>query len=156
MIQRDIDKLMSFFDVASELEAQSVLDVGMYLKRTGCVSRMALGRRLDEKVHLTGVDILPELQLPVWEQAYDRIIDSESFLNSDEDICYDVAFLFGAPGVGQRMPWKELTVKLSKCARIVVADWTLADWESMFDGKSLYSNDKQYFLFQAKGWENGH
>lgn len=156
MIQKDVDSIVTYFDVANELEAVNILDVGMFLKRAGCLSRMALGRRLDEDVKLTGVDILPKVQLPAWNHVYDSVLDVESFLKSEDDIYYDLAFLLGAPGIMQHIPWKELTSKLAKCAKIVVSDCMLEDWTELFEGKSLQSDGKQYFLFQAKGRKNGH
>lgn len=150
MILKNVESIVTFFDVAEEIEAESILDVGMFLKRSGCVSRMACGRRMDEKVRLTGVDILPTVQFPVWEHVYDRIVDVSDFLNTD-DTSYDLAFVFGAAGVMHAISWKELTVKLSKCAKVVVSDYILDGWEAVFEGRSLQSEAGQYFLFQSKG-----
>lgn len=79
--------------------AQTVLDVGMFLKKMGTVSRQALGSGIGMNVKLYGIDTIPEIRLAVYDKIYDEIITEKEFIDygivddSGKEKQFDVASL---------------------------------------------------------------
>ncbi len=86
--------LFVYFEVIKQLSPSSVLDVGMLLKRAGAVSRQVADSKLDSHVYLTGIDLLSEYRLPIYDRIYDRIISQAEFPDVAE-LQYDLVILLG-------------------------------------------------------------
>lgn len=71
--------LFIYFEVIRQLRAKNVLDIGMTLKRSGAISRQIADSSIQRKVHLTGVDLFPEICIPVYNIIYNQILSKESF-----------------------------------------------------------------------------
>ena len=69
MNKNDID---IYFITIEQLEPKNILDIGMFLKRTGIIIRT-----IPESVQLDSIDLFPEVDLLVWNQLYDNIYDKE-------------------------------------------------------------------------------
>ena len=65
MILKNENSIYMFYEAIEQLEPEKILDVGMFLKRTGAVSRKVMSRDIPEDRQLTGIDFFPELTFPV-------------------------------------------------------------------------------------------
>ena len=80
-----------FYEIINDIKPEKVLDVGMFLKSVGSVSRKIMDKKIDENIWMKGVDFMPEVQFPVFQQIYDEIITIQSFLKqSDNKEKYDL------------------------------------------------------------------
>lgn len=72
------DKKLVFFYFKSlqGTENRSVIDIGMFLKRMGSLSRSALDLTIPAETALLGVDSPYAPSFPVYEKLYDRVIPS--------------------------------------------------------------------------------
>lgn len=68
-----------YFEMLRQLSPKRVLDVGMFLKRIGAVSRQAMATELSSQIQLCGVDLFSEVPLPIYEQIYNEVLEKESF-----------------------------------------------------------------------------
>ena len=73
MILTNETDIYTFFEIIDKSEAGSILDVGMFLKRIGSVSRQVKEKEIPRDRILTGVDYFEEIQCPVWNNIYDKI-----------------------------------------------------------------------------------
>lgn len=95
MIIDSPDDMFVFFEVIKQAQCQSVLDIGMFLQRIGCVARQAMHCRVPEKVHLTGVSV-DEKIFPITKYIYndyipiDYIDDMAMLLEIEENFSYDL------------------------------------------------------------------
>ena len=69
--------LYMYFQAIEDTEAQSVLDIGMTLKRAGSISRSIMDGEVAESVQLVGVDFEPLQMFPVYQTVYDEVINCE-------------------------------------------------------------------------------
>ena len=80
-----------FYEIINDIKPEKVLDVGMFLKGVGSVSRKIMDKKIDENIWMKGVDFMPEVQFPFFQQIYDEIITIQSFLKqSDNKEMYDL------------------------------------------------------------------
>ena len=77
----DKDLSYFYFEMIKSSGAQTVLDVGMFLKKMGTVSRQALGSGIGMNVKLYGIDTIPEIRLAVYDKIYDEIITEKEFID---------------------------------------------------------------------------
>ena len=95
MILNNQNDMYLYFQMINELQPDSVLDAGMFLKRAGSVSRQMMGCGISEDVRLDGIDFFPELQLPVWKTIYNKIYQGERLSEIQVVSNYDLAFCWG-------------------------------------------------------------
>ena len=69
-----------YFEIIKQIQPQKVLDVGMFLKRMGAVSRQAVNSEVGSEVELYGVDFMGDCRVEVYEQVYDVIEDMPEFM----------------------------------------------------------------------------
>lgn len=74
-----------FYEIINDIKPEKVLDVGMFLKGVGSVSRKIMDKKIDENIWMKGVDFMPEVQFPVFQQIYDEIITIQSFLKQSDN-----------------------------------------------------------------------
>jgi hypothetical protein len=77
----DITDISFLLRTVEQISPQSILDIGMFLKRVGCISRHALDDEIDPNCILDGVDCMPDIQVPVYDVIYDHIMSLEDFLS---------------------------------------------------------------------------
>ena len=77
----DKDLSYFYFEMIKSSGAQTVLDVGMFLKKMGTVSRQALGSGIGMNVKLYGIDTIPGIRLAVYDKIYDEIITEKKFID---------------------------------------------------------------------------
>lgn len=83
--------IYTFFEIIDKSEAGSILDVGMFLKRIGSVSRQVKEKEIPRDRILTGVDYFEEIQCPVWNNIYDEIYRPEEIFISENNQRYELA-----------------------------------------------------------------
>lgn len=71
----DEDDIYIYFEVIRALRPASILDFGMTLKRMGSISRQAMHCEIPRDTRLDGIDFCAGVNLPIYEQIYDRIYD---------------------------------------------------------------------------------
>ena len=53
MILRNENSIYMFYEIVEQLEPASILDMGMFLKRAGSVSRKIMDRKCQRRLYLT-------------------------------------------------------------------------------------------------------
>jgi hypothetical protein len=72
----------------TQISPQSMLDIGMFLKRIGCISRHVLDDEIDSECILDGADCMPDIKVPVFHTIYDHILPLEDFLTNTTSLEY--------------------------------------------------------------------
>ena len=70
---RDKNIMYIFCEVINQLEPESILDIGMFFKSIGGVSRQILGIEISDSIYITGVDTDKTNGLNVYSRVYARI-----------------------------------------------------------------------------------
>lgn len=130
MILKNENDIYIYFETIGQLEPQSVIDVGMFLKRIGGVSRKAMNREAPAQICLDGVDWFQELKFPVWDQVYDLILTMEEFLSDKDQKRYDLAIFLGTDEIIKKLPLLRAARALSARAKYVLLDGLPDVWKS--------------------------
>lgn len=149
MILTNQNDIYIFFEVIRQIEPKSILDIGMFLKRAGSVSRKAMDGEVAEDIRLDGIDFFREIDFPVWKNIYNRIIDYQVFLAEDEKQTYDLVILLGADALRQIISLKEIARKATELSRYVLTDKFADVWVMQYaDAKviDLKVEEDTYFL----------
>lgn len=75
----DTNDIFVYFEVIGMLSPGSILDIGMFLKRIGAVSRGVMSGVIPNKAKLCGIDLEPNLSIPVMASIYDSVITYENY-----------------------------------------------------------------------------
>ncbi len=75
-----------YFEIVRQIKPERIIDVGMFLKRIGAVSRQAMGMEIGRNVELCGIDAMPECSAGVYGTIYDRIWSIEEFAENEGTI----------------------------------------------------------------------
>lgn len=121
----DMDEVFFCFEMLKNLSLDRVLDIGMFLKRIGAVSRQAMSHGISPDVYLCGVDFFPQYNLPVYEKVYDEIWNKETFCEKTGN--FDVALMLNVAEYISEEAWQRLGVYLPQCVTGVLADMQTAD-----------------------------
>ena len=151
-----------FFEIIKRLEARSILDVGMLLKRIGAVSRCAMNEEVPKDALLVGVDFFPETDFLVWKNIYDEIISKEEFLTygnafsgKTEKICkeepsYELAVLLGTEELIEKASLSDMIRSISQKTRYVLTDMVSEEWKRQKPDLRIIDvsveNDRYYLL----------
>ena len=120
-----------FYEIINDIKPEKVLDVGMFLKSVGSVSRKIMDKKIDENIWMKGVDFMPEVQFPVFQQIYDEIITIQSFLKqSDNKEKYDLGvFLKNRKADIEGEKEKKILGKMSElCHFILINECEIDKW----------------------------
>ena len=69
-----------FCEVINQLEPESILDVGMFYKSIGGVSRQILNADISRSIYITGVRTDEKDNLNVYNKVYDDIISMDDIV----------------------------------------------------------------------------
>ena len=86
---RDKNIMYIFCEVINQLEPESILDIGMFFKSIGGVSRQILGIEISDSIYITGVDTDKTNGLNVYSRVYNKII-SKNGICEDKQRCYKI------------------------------------------------------------------
>ena len=118
----DKDLSYFYFEMIKSSGAQTVLDVGMFLKKMGTVSRQALGSGIGMNVKLYGIDTIPEIRLAVYDKIYDYgIVD-----DSGKEKQFDVASLLSLDEISIECKNK-VWMYVLKNAKAIMTEKKMAD-----------------------------
>ncbi len=161
MILKNKNDIYIYFETIYQTEPQKVLDIGMFLKRIGSVSRKVMGREVPKEVWLDGIDLFPETKFSVWKTIYDRIMDMEEFLLKDPKERYDLTVLLGAKEIAGKESFCQLIRSLPECTRYVLTDLSVDLWSGAWSNvkaADLTIEQDVYFLLDfgahLHGYEN--
>ncbi len=80
----DENDILFYYEVILQSEAESVLDIGGFLKRTGAISRRVRDRSFSEQVWLVAVETEDSPDIGVYHTIYNEILTSDELLSKDE------------------------------------------------------------------------
>lgn len=149
MILKNENDIYIFFETIGQLEPRSVLDIGMFLKRIGSVSRKVMNREAPKELQLDGVDAFPEIQFPVWDRIYDHRFDWESFCQGRVSGTYDLSVVLGLEGLRAKADIAHIMEWAAGCAAYVLADRAAEQWiklPSAWKVMDLQVEEDLYFL----------
>lgn len=132
MILKNENDIYIFFEIIGQLKPQRILDVGMFLKRVGSISRKIMNQEVPEAVKLDGVDFYSEINFPVWKNIYNRIIDAEEFGKKEEGSKYELAVLLGIKELQKKMPVEKIMEKIKASARYILIDEMVDKWQAQY------------------------
>ncbi len=134
MILNNQNDMYLYFQMINELQPDSVLDAGMFLKRAGSVSRQMMGCGISEDVRLDGIDFFPELQLPVWKNIYNKIYQGERLSEIQVVSNYDLGILLGSDSLKGRVSCEELLLWMgSRVSRLLVDSYLSENVKKLSD-----------------------
>ena len=61
----DADMIFFYLSMLDYLKPRRVLDIGMFLKRAGFISRQAMAQEISEEIVLCGIDVFLEYPLEI-------------------------------------------------------------------------------------------
>lgn len=121
----DMDEVFFCFEMLKNLSPNKVLDIGMFLKRIGAVSRQAMSHGISPDIYLCGVEFFSQYNLPIYEKVYDEIWDRETLCEKNEH--FDVALMLDVAEYLSGREWQRLGVYLPQCVTGVLADMRTAN-----------------------------
>lgn len=72
--------ISSLFEMIEQERPHSVIDIGMFLKRIGAITRQVLDREISADCILDGIDCMPDLKIPIYNVVYDHFISMNDFI----------------------------------------------------------------------------
>lgn len=130
MILKNENAIYMYYEVMEQLEPKSVLDMGMFLKRVGSVSRKIMNREIDKDIWLEGVDFFPEISFPVWENVYDSMTDAETYFSKGDHNRYDLTIVFGKSAFAEKIPFENIVEQVSQTTKYVLVDELAQEWRT--------------------------
>ncbi len=128
MILTSETDIYAYFEIIDRAEIDNILDVGMFLKRIGGVSRQVKEKEIPFDKKLIGVDFFPEIASPIWNTIYDSVYKPQEIFLTENEQKYEMAVV---------MQLKEVADKvLKEAGRIQMWEWLsnhvsyiLTDWK---------------------------
>lgn len=122
-----------FFEIVKQIEPKSILDLGMFLKRIGNISRQTANEEISKEVTMDAVDYLEDMKIPVYETVYNGIYDEYTFLHSNKT--YELAIMLRLGNVmdeeQEELLWNHLKGKVP----YVLTDYEGADRKRFLENK---------------------
>lgn len=125
MILTNETDIYTFFEIINRTEADSILDVGMFLKRVGSISRQIKDKEIPSDKKLAGVDFFPEVACPVWNTIYDVIYRPEEIFVSENEQKYELATVIQLEKYMEETETLSMWKWLSTHVSYIVTDWEL-------------------------------
>lgn len=130
----DKDLSYFYFEMIKNSRAKTVLDVGMFLKKMGTISRQAMGSGIGIDVRLYGIDTYPEVRLTVYDKIYDEIITEKDFIdngivdNSGKEKQFDIASLLSLDEISKECK-KKVWMYALKNVKAIITEKGMADMQ---------------------------
>lgn len=153
MILKNENDIYIYFETIAQLEPKTILDVGMFLKRIGSVSRKAMDGGVPEDVRLDGVDFFPDTDFPVWKTIYHTIFE-KSFFDKKNAFRYDLAVFLGSREIQKKESGCFPMMKqIGQSARHLLTDMRKEQWGLYWPkarGIDLNVEKDSYFLLDLR------
>lgn len=141
--------LFIFFEILKQLEPEKVLDVGLLLKRAGCVCRKTLNREFSEEIILDGVDFTLQPCFKALKNVYHNIIDVQAFLQQAPKPRYDCTFMIGFQDDPADLLTSNLLLEVQSFSSYLVSDYLNEKWSKNSKiSKKININNDIYYLYQ--------
>jgi hypothetical protein len=138
------DDMYIYVEIFRRMKPTSVIDVGMFLKRIGALSRNIKDSSFSYACELDGVDFAPQIDAKVYECVYDNIerwqkFDEKGGINTNfsgsaadglgklKDKNYTVAFMMRSDNFLSREDFNSLFAWMSTHAEMMVFDGKFED-----------------------------
>lgn len=82
---KDDNIMYLFYNVINQLEPNTLLDVGMFFKAIGSVSRQIVSINIPDDIYITGVQMDNLDNLDIYNKIYDRIIQGKDIRTENKD-----------------------------------------------------------------------
>lgn len=140
-----------YFQLIKEIEPEKIVDIGMFLKRIGAISRNVLDNSIHEQIVMEGTDVEESPNTKICDTIYNRIYSLEDMLSMRCDttesclvMMMDLTDLYGGEKLDEISKW------VSENAGYVLLD---AKTFSIFDKyveskitKELVVDEDKYYL----------
>ncbi|MGN0240808.1 MAG: hypothetical protein ACI4CS_03895 [Candidatus Weimeria sp.] len=140
-----------YFSVINDIMPDTLLDIGMYLKRTGSVSRSAGGSEIKGQVTIDGVDVMPDIKCGIYQVIYDHIISIDDFISEVTsgafDKKYDLAIAFDLCEFINDYQSEIIISSLIKNCRSILLD------KASFEKALEYTPSKEFQIVSNNGAE---
>lgn len=147
MIHTNETDIYAFFEIIDRAEVDSILDVGMFLKRIGSVSRQVKDKEIPSNKKLIGVDIFHEVVCPVWNTIYDAIYRPNEFFLPENHQKYELATVIQLEECMDKEEVRSMWKWLSTHVSYIMTDWKLEEVKKIVTVKSeqeITVDDKSY------------
>lgn len=112
-----------FFEIIDKVEAESILDVGMFLKRVGSVSRQIKDKEISKDKTLVGVDFFPKVMCPIWNCIYDTVYTASEFFQKESTKKYSLATVIQLNNCMSEAEAVSMWEWLGNHVSYVITDW---------------------------------
>lgn len=136
-----------YFKAVDLCAVNSMLDVGMFLKRCGCISRQAMDQQIPVSVDLTGIDLMPDYPLLVYNQIYNRIAAREE-IEREPDRFYDLSVMLCLPPLVSKVEEIHLWMMAVRQSRAILADYESSSYflkQGLFTDAHVISVDGENY-----------
>ena len=90
-----------YFEIINQAEPDSIIDIGMFLKRIGAISRQVKNFSIPDNIVLDGIDFMDHLSAKIYESIYNNIGSAKEFVGKIQGNAldefwnrqYDLAFM---------------------------------------------------------------
>lgn len=121
-----------YFETINQIEPDSIIDIGMFLKRIGAISRQVKGMSVADNILMDGIDCMYDLSVKIYEKLYNNISDIREFTdkagekegNEFWSRQYDLAFMLRMESVLNRKSEEKIWRWLSGHVRYAVINGT--------------------------------
>lgn len=147
MILTDETDIYAFFEIIDRTETDSILDVGMFLKRIGAVSRQVKDKEIPVEKKMTGVDFFPEIDCLVWNTIYDSIYGSNEFFLPENNRTYELAMVLQLEHCVDKEESVQMWNWLSTHVSFFLTDWNMEEVKRLVKFKAetpITIDDKSY------------
>lgn len=136
-----------FFQMIKQIEPESVLDVGMFLKRIGAISRNVLDSSIDENIRLDAVDIDDGVKLAVYDTVYTNAVTLQKL---DLIKKTDLVMMMDAAGIMSVKELENVILWSEKNAKYIVTDAKtykeVCKYTINFQARDITVDDDVYYL----------
>lgn len=150
MIIKNENSIYIFFQMIEQIKPQSVLDMGMFLKRVGSVSRKIMGCEVQASIELDGVDFFPEVSFPIWKTIYNQTMTAERYFEMENGKRYDVVTVLGIEELQKKSRLQDI-VKKATLSHYVLTDKMAPEWsaqDNFVRVTDMTVEDNTYFLLE--------
>lgn len=143
---RDKNIMYIFCEVINQLESESILDIGMFFKSIGGVSRQILGIEISDSIYITGVDTDKTNGLNVYSRVYNKII-SKNGICEDKQRCYQ--------DINQKVKKYDLAILLSDLVGNGDKEQLIKNIENKARYMLMYNEDIKYLAYNHNSVDVG-
>ena len=143
---RDKNIMYIFCEVINQLEPESILDIGMFFKSIGGVSRQILGIEISDSIYITGVDTDKTNGLNVYSRVYNKTI-SKNGICEDKQSCYQY--------INQQVEKYDLAILLSDLVGNGDKEQLIKNIEDKARYMLMYNEDIKYLAYNHNSVDIG-